>query len=530
MVFAVLISMIPTLSIANVIGFTEDFESMDPANTTAIGDAGWVVYASVFAAGSGNFLYGYGPFPAPNNPAAPAFSNLVSDQGGTEQGAVQLSVFSDYENAAEQNAGNLIESNVFREYTIGAGDVGKTWTFSFQAKMGGLVAPSTAAAFIKTIDPASNYNMTNFVSEDMTNITTEWGGWSISLVIDEGLVDQLFQVGFTNNCTSYAGSSIYYDNLALDFEGGSGIGIQAYSQDFELLNAGSLTALGDEGWLVFGNVFSGSTGDFLYGYGPNPAPNNPVAPAFSAIVGGQGGTEQGTQQLSVFSDYENATAHLAGDLVESTVYLEQSIGTDDIGKTWTFQFQAKKPSLGGVTPPTTAQAFIKTLDPSANYATTNLVAQDMSTISGDWIGYSVSLTIDASLVDQLFQIGFSNTCTSYNPSTIIYDNVVLFQDLSPVPDMGIVMGAQLGQNYPNPFNPETRIDFSLERDEFVNLAVYDIAGRLVVDLVSENRAAGDHFVTWNGLNQNGSAVSSGQYFYVLKTDAGQVSRSMVLLK
>ena len=68
-----------------------------------------------------------------------------------------------------------------------------------------------------------------------------------------------------------------------------------------------------------------------------------------------------------------------------------------MGETWIFEFQAKMPSVGGVTPPTTALAFIKTLDPDAGYAQTNFVTVDMSSIPGDWNGYSVYLTIDEGL-------------------------------------------------------------------------------------------------------------------------------------
>ena len=76
--------------------------------------------------------------------------------------------------------------------------------------------------------------------------------------------------------------------------------------------------------------------------------------------------EQGEQQLSVFSDYENADEHLAGNLIEANVFQEQTIGPDDVDKTWVFEFQAKKPAFGGVTPPTTALAFIKTIDAGDN--------------------------------------------------------------------------------------------------------------------------------------------------------------------
>ncbi|MEZ4386460.1 MAG: FlgD immunoglobulin-like domain containing protein [Candidatus Krumholzibacteriia bacterium] len=529
---AALICLIPAVSSAAIPQFSQDFESLNAADLVALGDDGWVVYGNVFQAGTGNFLYGYGPFPAPNNPAAPAFSNIVLGEGGAEQGAQQLSIFSDYENAAAQSAGNLVEANFYKEFDIDASDVGKVCTFSFQAKRGALVPPSTATAFIKTIDPGNGYATTNLVTESMSAIPTAWGGWTLQLTIDAGLVGQLFQVGFACEATSYNPSSIIYDNVALTTDGGgTSNGIVAYSQDFEALDAGNPDALANDGWLVFASVFSGSGGSFLYSYGPFTAPNNPGAPAFCTIVTGEGGAEQGTQQLSVFSDYENAAAQGAGDLIEANVYQEQTIGSDDIGKTWVFEFQAKRPATGGVTPPTTALAFIKTIDPNSGFSQTNFITVDMSTIGTTWGGYNLSLSIDAGLVGQLFQIGFSSTCTDYNPSSVIYDNVVLREATGVgVPDTTPRLGVTLNQNYPNPFNPLTRIDFSLDRAERVDLAVYDVAGRLVASLVSGDLPAGEHHVTWNGRTDRGTSAASGQYQYVLKTPSGQTSRSMILLK
>ncbi|MBT3316418.1 T9SS type A sorting domain-containing protein [bacterium] len=283
--------------------------------------------------------------------------------------------------------------------------------------------------------------------------------------------------------------------------------------------------------MVYGNVFEAGSGNWMYGYGSFPAPNNPAAPAFCNIVSGEGGVEQGAQQISVFSDYENSGAHLAGDTIEANLFREQIIGPADLGKTWIFEFQAKMPVMGGVTPPSTALAFIKTLDPSSGYAMTNFITEDMSSISGDWYGWSLSLTIDENLIGQLFQIGFSNSATNYNSSAILYDNVVLREnDVSDVPDGAGLLGATLHQNYPNPFNPTTRIDFTLETSEYVNLVVYDIAGHQVINLVSGDLATGNHFVTWDGMTYSGTPAPSGQYYYVMKTESGQISRSMVLLK
>ena len=63
--------------------------------------------------------------------------------------------------------------------------------------------------------------------------------------------------------------------------------IDPYPQDFEAMNPDDPYVLGIDGWLVWGNV-STPGGDFLYHYGPFPAPNNTVFPAFSALVWGEG--------------------------------------------------------------------------------------------------------------------------------------------------------------------------------------------------------------------------------------------------
>ena len=68
-----------------------------------------------------------------------------------------------------------------------------------------------------------------------------------------------------------------------------------YSQDFEGMDQSSSSALADDGWLIFGNVFSPG-GDYLYGYGVFTAPNDGAG--FCQVVLGEGGAEQGDQQLA----------------------------------------------------------------------------------------------------------------------------------------------------------------------------------------------------------------------------------------
>jgi hypothetical protein len=204
--------MLPATAWADLTPYSQDFEGMElaTAGSTALSDDGWLVFGNVYAPGGG-YLYGYGPFPAPNDGAA--FCAVVTGQGGVPQGDRQLSVFSDYNNGDHGN-GNLIESNVFQEQTVGAADVGSTWTFEFDAKLGNLVSPSTAAAFIKTLDPGAGYALTNFVTADMTTIPTTWDTYSVSLAIDATLPGQIFQFGFLNVATNYDGSGVFYDNVS----------------------------------------------------------------------------------------------------------------------------------------------------------------------------------------------------------------------------------------------------------------------------------------------------------------------------
>jgi hypothetical protein len=168
------------------------------------------VYGNVFTAG-GTWIYGYGTYPAPN--VGNAFCAIDANQGSALQGLQQLSVFSDYENTGHAS-GQLIESNVFQQQTIGAADLHTTWTFQFDAKLGNLVSPTQALAFIKTIDPLHGYAMTNFIHLDMAVIPGTWNTYTISIPLDStALVGQYLQFGFNSTASHYVGSGVFYDNI-----------------------------------------------------------------------------------------------------------------------------------------------------------------------------------------------------------------------------------------------------------------------------------------------------------------------------
>jgi hypothetical protein len=74
------------------------------------------------------------------------------------------------------------------------------------------------------------------------------------------------------------------------------------------------------------------------------------------------------------------------------------------------------------------------------------------------------------------------------------------------------------QSYPNPFANSTTIAFDLEKESTVQVTIYSPSGQVVRSLVSENKAAGTHTVTWNGKSESGQDLPKGIYFIRLKTD------------
>ncbi|MGB5703580.1 MAG: carbohydrate binding domain-containing protein, partial [Polyangiales bacterium] len=192
--------------------YEQNFNQL-PIDGEFIGD-GWLFFVNVAA----TVPYGYGG-PAPNGPQICA---LVDDQGGPDQEPQQLSVYSDYNNADHGN-GFLIETNVFQEpygfnNRIPASEVGKTYTFLFQAKAGNIGGSTTANAFIKVLNPDAGFQETAADRQDTTNLPADWGGYSVSLTIDASWVGQILQYGFTTNATNFEPSGNFYDNVVLTTE------------------------------------------------------------------------------------------------------------------------------------------------------------------------------------------------------------------------------------------------------------------------------------------------------------------------
>jgi hypothetical protein len=460
---------------ALVCEYEQDYEALDPAGPDALQNDGWLYFGNVFDS-TGGFKFGFGPFAAPTTSGQ--ISGIATGEGGPDQGTNQLVVFSNYDccQPGEGHFGtDLVETIVFQEIaSIPADFIGKTFTFEFDAKRGNIGGNTTAQAFIRTLDPGAGFATTNNVVLDTTALPTDWGTYSITLDLSDPLLEgQILQFGFSTIASNFESAGNFYDNISFCTDGVGGecavdtecqddgnectaavcnagscetsnvadgtacnndtgtcsAGVCdttgpiacEYEQDFEALDPAGPDALQNDGWLYFGNVFDNG-GGFKFGFGPFAAPT--TSGQISGIATGEGGPDQGDNQLVVFSNYDccqPGEGHFGTDMVETIVFQEiASIPADFIGQVFTFEFDAKRGNIGGST---TAQAFIRTLDPGAGFATTNNVVLDTTALPTDWGTYSITLDLsDPLLQGQILQFGFSTIASGFESAGNFYDN------------------------------------------------------------------------------------------------------------
>ena len=223
--------------------------------------------------------------------------------------------------------------------------------------------------------------------------------------------------------------------------------ITSYSQNFEGLGIADGAALANDGWLVNGLNFDGA-GNFQFFYGNFAAPNG--GPSFSAIATGEGGPAQGDQYINIYSDYgccdlgtANPIGHGNGtDRVESYVFQEQVIGAGDEG-TYELSYDARLPGGASIGPNSTAQAFLRTLDPNAGFSTSAFEILDSGDLSNtDWENRILSITLDSSQVGHIFQFGFFTTSSNFEDTGVFYDNIN-FGTAVPVPAAAWLFGSAL---------------------------------------------------------------------------------------
>lgn len=145
-------------------------------------------------------------------------------------------------------------------------------------------------------------------------------------------------------------------------------------------------------------------------------------------------------------------------------------------------------------------------------------------INGYEIGDEIELRLWSSEYKRELRINsnFDSPYYGVNPMSVGRIDII---EMDAIPQKYI-----LEQNYPNPFNPNTTIEFALPEDSYINLAVYDIMGRLVKKLVDGKVSAGYHQVAWDGTDMDSLKVSASLYIYVMKNNNVTITKKMVMMK
>ena len=88
---------------------------------------------------------------------------------------------------------------------------------------------------------------------------------------------------------------------------------------------------------------------------------------------------------------------------------------------------------------------------------------------------------------------------------------------------------ELSPGAPNPFHGRVSMSFGLPRDASVEIAVFDVRGKLVRGLASGAYPAGRHVASWDGLDRSGRPAPAGVYWCRLTTVSGRIERRLVRL-
>lgn len=95
---------------------------------------------------------------------------------------------------------------------------------------------------------------------------------------------------------------------------------------------------------------------------------------------------------------------------------------------------------------------------------------------------------------------------------------------------GLPTEYSLAQNYPNPFNSSTVIAFDLPAAGHALLEVFNVLGQRIAVLIDHKLPVGRQQAVWGGLSDRGAVLTSGVYFYRLRSGSVSMVRKMILLK
>ncbi len=149
----------------------------------------------------------------------------------------------------------------------------------------------------------------------------------------------------------------------------------------------------------------------------------------------------------------------------------------------------------------------------------------------DWNLYAFGTGLKYTYLDDLYaQIGSNELIvTSYDGGVTIAADTINFTVSGT--GLSLAPGRQFNLSVsPNPFVSTASITFELSEPGYTSIDVYDLSGRIVFAFLDSALQAGNHSVQWNGINQNGEAVSAGLYLCRIQSGGASETTGMCLLK
>jgi len=157
-------------------------------------------------------------------------------------------------------------------------------------------------------------------------------------------------------------------------------------------------------------------------------------------------------------------------------------------------------------------------------------------VSDESFGYQAWAWIPGPAEDSEIQFYFSaaenNGNSKFHPYNAPESYFIFSVSDSTIPPIDLLKNFELYQNYPNPFIRLTTIKYDIIIPDKVTLIIYNIMGQQVRKLVDDEYHEQNPFPyqkVWDGRDDNGKKVTSGIYFYHLKSDKLSDVKRMVFL-
>ena len=148
-----------------------------------------------------------------------------------------------------------------------------------------------------------------------------------------------------------------------------------------------------------------------------------------------------------------------------------------------------------------------------------LIGQGNASQQSSYRYLDINVSKDMRYEYKLFSVDFDGTRWENGRTALVFDG------------KASLLTFELNQNYPNPFNGVTQIPFSIDRNNARGkLEIFDVLGRKIRSYTFRGLEAGPHQITWDARDDNGEAVGSGQYLYVLTIGDQRLSNRLTYVK